>query len=445
MAEELSGVVTLMNASTLPATHATPQLTRAYLIQVAEAIQRLMPHLAAAGHGPAEDFLRVLSRIATQMGLEASDGGAGTPSIEGDDAASEGKAFCEFNALSRTLLSEVLAASSGAVRPFDAPLLERFLQDHPLGGPQLRIEDARMLAGGRSKITALVTQTGARDLPHEMIFRQDWSSSVVGTSVLGEFELLKQLHARHIAVPKPLLMNAQREGTAKPYILVGRCVGKPYGDDQRTLPPTEKPLLQLAEQLGRLQAIDPDVFLATPEIKLRDYTLEQLRETLAKYTAVVQQLGRPRSALAHAVISWLEENAERAASGPRSLVHGDLGFHNSLCQGDELIAILDWELSHVGPAAYDLGYLRNAIVDDAQWSRFVQVYRAAGGLDVEPFLIDYFHLFGCIWFYQLVLQAQAGLIAGVIRDITVATACADILPAIMERMATSFERVTRSG
>src|SRR5882724_10313961 len=45
------------------------------------------------------------------------------------------------------------------------------------------------------------------------------------------------------------------------------------------------------------------------------------------------------------------------ASGPPTPVHGDPKHGNCLWQGERLLALLDWEMAHIGEPLTDLGYL----------------------------------------------------------------------------------------
>ncbi len=420
----------------------TPALARAYLINVAETINSiLIPGLEGQARDRAFDCLRTLSRVAAQMKPAIPH----EPSEDTIEAAwREGAAYKNFNLEAAALLQQFTAAQAGLSRAFDFAALERFLRAHPLGGPDLRIVEAKMLAGGRSKVTVAVAQEGALNLPRDLIIRQDWSESAVGRSVIAEYELLQALHDRGIKVPRPLLMSTEKAQGITPYIVVTRSSGKPYGDSPRVLPPSEQPLLELAAEIGRVHALDTDAFAGFAGITERDNTPEQLRASLAVYRSTIARLGYPHSHLIGAVLGWLEKNVERAAGGPKSIVHGDLGVHNSLYENGELRVILDWELSHIGSPAYDLGYLRNAVTDDAMWARFMAAYSAAGGPHVAPFLVDFYHLFVGVWFYQLFLQSKAALSTGVLHDITIVAATADILPPAMEGLARSFKRAVET-
>ena len=50
--------------------------------------------------------------------------------------------------------------------------------------------------------------------------------------------------------------------------------------------------------------------------------------------------------------------ATRQPGSGDGLVHGDLWQGNALWEGDELVAVVDWECAGTGPAGVDLGWLR---------------------------------------------------------------------------------------
>lgn len=54
-------------------------------------------------------------------------------------------------------------------------------------------------------------------------------------------------------------------------------------------------------------------------------------------------------------LNWLRDRPRRES--PRTLVHGDFRNGNLLVDEDGLVAVLDWELAHLGNPVQDLGYL----------------------------------------------------------------------------------------
>src|SRR3546814_9297603 len=77
----------------------------------------------------------------------------------------------------------------------------------------------------------------------------------------------------------------------------------------------------------------------------------------------------------------------------RSLLHGDVGFHNILFDEDRITALLDWELTFLGHPAKDLAQLHNMVVAHLPWDRFMGWYRSAGGEAVAQRAILYFQIF----------------------------------------------------
>ena len=107
--------------------------------------------------------------------------------------------------------------------------------------------------------------------------------------------------------------------------------------------------------LGQIAALDPaargvtDVMPATtPET----CASEQL-EYWAK--VIVDDELHPNP-VAHAAIRWLRRNSPPPAQ-KLSLVHGDYRMGNFLYSpGGDLIAVLDWEMAHVGDPLEDLAW-----------------------------------------------------------------------------------------
>lgn len=430
------------------ATLIAPPVAKAYLANVADTLgQTLIPQLDGAARARAIDCLRIVSRLVTDT--EVSDA-TGAILLEcGEDATLnagiEARAIECANAEGVARLEATRAAVAEATAAYDLSALEAWLRASEAGGESLRIVEGTRLAGGRSKITLRITQEGARSLPARCIVRQDWSASVTGKTVTAEHALLRHLHDHGLRVPEPLLLARASEALDNSFLLFPQLPGAPVADHFMALPSTEAPLLQLAEQLGRLHALPGADFEGMEGIGEDHHTAVQLRGNLEAYSAMIARLGGERSALLEQVVDWLSKHADRMDALPRVLVHGDLGFHNLLVDGDALVAILDWEIAHIGNPAYDLGYLRHAVRDDALWSRFIDRYRAAGGIDVPQSHIDYYSLYTGVWFHQIQLQARAALCAGAVRNIEIAALCADFAPALLASVARAFGRAAARG
>jgi aminoglycoside phosphotransferase (APT) family kinase protein len=112
--------------------------------------------------------------------------------------------------------------------------------------------------------------------------------------------------------------------------------------------PRERPsdrLRRLGEAAARLHSIRVPFGFGLPrrERPIADFDFDALR---------AQQPPRP-------LLVRAEEAARSfSPSGPDGFVHGDLWQGNTMWDGDDVVAILDWDCAGSGPAGVDLGSLR---------------------------------------------------------------------------------------
>jgi aminoglycoside phosphotransferase (APT) family kinase protein len=120
---------------------------------------------------------------------------------------------------------------------------------------------------------------------------------------------------------------------------------------------------QCGEALGRIHSIDcsklpPNI---GPTKLEKRFAAAQKRLHAFGDISPVMQFG----------LNWLIDHAPSEASCV--LLHGDFRTGNLLVDEQGLAGVLDWELTHQGPAAEDLGYLCANV-----W-RFGQLHKAVGG------------------------------------------------------------------
>lgn len=78
------------------------------------------------------------------------------------------------------------------------------------------------------------------------------------------------------------------------------------------------------------------------------------REALAALEARYRETGQDRPVFEYA-LRWLYKNLPEERT--RSLLHGDFRNGNLMVGPEGIRAVLDWELAHIGPPAYDLAWL----------------------------------------------------------------------------------------
>ncbi|MGV0872846.1 phosphotransferase family protein [Mycolicibacterium sp. XJ879] len=422
------------------------QAARAYLLNVADTLGRtVIPALDGAALSRAKDCLTILARLAVQ--LTAPNDGAQQPlqllaeldTLSGREAVeADGAVLDAEEAVAAKVRGDVATSGDGGQRSFDRDGLEGFLRAHSIGGEATRIVDARPLAGGRSKQTVLLRQQGAAALPERFVLRQDWANSVVGTSVTPEFEVLRRLHAAGLQVPEPYLLESSDEALGAPFLLVGHIEGHIEGDVFDP-PASENLALQFAVQLGRQHGLGDAAFDGLDGLVERSFTPDQLRSELETFEAIISELSEPNATIA-AALDWTRRHIDDV-TGPRVLVHGDLGFHNFLVYEDNLTGVLDWELAHLGHPAEDLGYIQGWVRKMLPWEQFMAAYHRAGGPQSSQAALDFYTLWAGLRLYSMLLQARAAIVSGALLDCEVTMCVVDYTPKLLHQTSVALREI----
>jgi aminoglycoside phosphotransferase (APT) family kinase protein len=299
------------------------------------------------------------------------------------------------------------------VEPMDAAQqarLEILLRERFAEGPQLRIDSINAIAGGFSKQTITLGLSGNQELPAHIVVRRDRAESPVGSTVLDEFELLQTLHQAGIKVPRPLLLD---DGSVmgNPILVMERVEGGNIGDVYNLhAPATVSPKLatSLAGELARLHAIGLEQMpakLPGLDVPYRAF----LRQEIEGFQAHWQALGESAPTI-EAAFAWLFAHIDQI-SEQRCLVHRDTRFHNILSQGEDLTALLDWELASVGVPARDLGYAYHHIVQFSDWQAFLSAYGAAGGVVPDALELNFYILWSDLFVAIYMYMARASYLA----------------------------------
>ncbi|MEU4986298.1 phosphotransferase family protein [Streptomyces sp. NPDC021969] len=212
----------------------------------------------------------------------------------------------------------------------------------------------RLIEGGRSNLTYAVTDGTAR-----WVVRRPPLGHVLATAhdMRREHRVISALHPTAVPVPRPVLLCEDEEVLGAPFYVMEFVDGTPYRTAEQLAPlgpeRTRAAVLNLVDTLVGLHAVDP------AEVGLADF-------------------GRPEGFLDRQLRRWakqLDASRNRDLAGidelhatlgrelPRSpaptVVHGDYRLDNVLIggEGDEIRAILDWEMSTLGDPLTDLGLL----------------------------------------------------------------------------------------
>lgn len=327
----------------------------------------------------------------------------------------------------------------------DPARLQTYLRRRP-GCEAVEVSAFRLIVGGRSRQTALFSLSGQSDLPAHMVIQRGIPGQIAGEAFLGEagqYRLLSHLHAAGMRVPRPVLVESDPQWLDAPFLLVEQAAGAPVQPDYWLPAESEQVVLGLARELALLHAQPVDQ-VGEGMRQARD------RHDIAGWQAELEQLAAKWEALAHwpsvtmsAAIAWLRDNVD-CLDDRQSVIHNDMVFHNILADGDQITAVLDWEQAAIGHPGEDLGYCYAVVILVTDWAKFMDSYRAAGGVDIPQRQIDYFALRAGLRLMNLVLQGgRDSFENGLSDDVLVASAGAHFSQRLLHRIAFVLDSILR--
>jgi aminoglycoside phosphotransferase (APT) family kinase protein len=235
-----------------------------------------------------------------------------------------------------------------------------------LGAP---VERAVLLAGGASK-EAWAVDSGGR----ELLIRRA-AGGVIHQATLTleqEFEVLRAAHAAGVKVPEPIAYFGEIEG--REAFAMERVGGETIGRRiVRNPPPGIE--TQLAEELAKIHAIPPE---RLPFLEPGDQ--------VARFYEELDSVGEPHPAI-ELGLHWVKDRLPTHREPV--VVHGDWRIGNIAVDENGIVAVLDWEFTHLADPVEDLAWpLMRA------W-RFGADHRHLGGVgELEPYLERYAELTG---------------------------------------------------
>jgi aminoglycoside phosphotransferase (APT) family kinase protein len=287
----------------------------------------------------------------------------------------------------------------------------------PMVGP-VSIGEITRLSGGASRETWAFDAVAPDGTRNELVLRRDppGRPSEPG-AIARESAVIGAAATAGLAAPAVLLVSEDGAETGTAGMIMRRVSGETIArrilrDDQYAAARAV-----LARQLGEFAA--GLHALPVPESFPRPDPLAQLRGQLDSFD-------RP-SEVFELALNWLGANPPPARDPV--LLHGDFRLGNLVVGEDGLRAVLDWELTHIGNPAEDLGWLcvkawrfGSALPAAGVGRReeLLAAYRAAGGADIPPAELHWWEVLGTLrWGVICLTQAWAHL-SGAHRSVELA-------------------------
>lgn len=210
-----------------------------------------------------------------------------------------------------------------------------------------------------------------------------------------EARLVERVAAGGVPVPSVALILRPEDGLREGYVMA-RLAGE-------TLPPRiiRKPDFAAARDAFAGQAGDILARLHAVPLEGLDLTGGDAGELVARLGHLYDETGRRRPVFDMA-LAWMAGHLPPPVVP--ALVHGDFRNGNLMFAPDGVVAVLDWELAHVGDPVEDIGWLtvnswRFGVRDRpvgglADLAPFLSAYEAASGRRVEPERLRFWQVYG---------------------------------------------------
>ena len=315
----------------------------------------------------------------------------------------------------------------------------------------LRLADIEQIAVGWSHETWLFDarwNDGDATRAQGFCLRRDPGNALLRdlSDLAVQFRVLQCLDPTPVPTPKPYWYESDPSILGGPFLVMEKVPGtcpNPWGRDGRrfyeeaagrgVLPAS------FTGALAALHSLDWQgaglSFLGVPALGT-DFALGEV----AKWRSLIERTQHDPEPILTDLIGWLEANAP--ATERLVLVHGAYRTGNLLVQGDQISAILDWELEVIGDPMYDVAYvlsdlnregtdlLSNLVDRDA----FYRDYEAATGIEIDDAACRYYQLLYAMRSVAFWMSASDLYATGRSRDLRLARTQWSI-PVVLERAA----------
>jgi aminoglycoside phosphotransferase (APT) family kinase protein len=278
------------------------------------------------------------------------------------------------------------------------------------------ISDLERLSAGASKETWRF-RAGQGDL----ILRRSPGGEAISSAIplATEAALVQAAHRAGVPVPRVALVCESADGVGEAYVmerLEGETLGRRIVRDEAFAQVRGSLAFRCGEVMAKIHAVP---LPGLPELP----SMDALR-VIGRYEAAYRDLGARRPVL-EAAFRWLEKTAPKLAAPV--LVHGDFRNGNLMVDRQRgLVAVLDWELAHLGDPAEDLGWIcvnswrfggAQPVGGFGSYEDLLAGYAAGGGRTVSLAEVKYWQAVGSLKWGVMCLMMYAAYASG--RDASV--------------------------
>jgi aminoglycoside phosphotransferase (APT) family kinase protein len=264
------------------------------------------------------------------------------------------------------------------------------------------VESLHRLTGGASRETWMFDANG------ESFVLQRVRMGTPG-GLRAEPIVLAAAHACGVPVPELVYNGSESDVLERPFMIVravhGETIARKIQRDDKFS--TARSLI--ATQLGRAAATLHTIpVTAVPGLVADDQ--------VNRYQIVLDELGEPHPVF-EVAFRWLEQHRPQMLT--ECVVHGDFRLGNMVVNEKGLVAVLDWELAHLGDPMEDLGWLcvrawrfggAYPVGGIGTYEDLFDAYESVSGVRPDASVVKWWEILGTLkWGIMCINQAQAHL------------------------------------
>lgn len=261
-------------------------------------------------------------------------------------------------------------------------------------GRTVSVASLNRLAGGASNETWSFDARIEDGVSLPLVMRKAFDSGLLDESMGAEFALMSALYEQGTPVPKMRWYESADDSPfGGAFMIMDRAMGI---DIRKAMARGQVDVERMGPKLAAIQAQIHSLDYRDLPIAGRDsgnFSLHQLEVWTAKF----QQFNPGRWPLLSLACNWLAANVPELDRPV--LVHGDFKANNLLCDREEVTAVIDWEMAHIGDPVEDLAWTMlwktpfDLVGGMLSESAYVSAYEEKFGQAVAPSRLMFWRIF----------------------------------------------------
>jgi aminoglycoside phosphotransferase (APT) family kinase protein len=273
------------------------------------------------------------------------------------------------------------------------------------------LESFKRLSGGASQETWALAGGGQSAILRRAPGGTSMARSSAAIGLPAEAKLIEAAGQAGVPVPKVLLVLAPEDGVGDGFLMsrvLGETIARPILRNDEFAGARAALAAQCGEALADIHSISLDGL--PTELQMSDGLAQ-----IAQYEEIYRGFDVPRPVFELA-LQWLKANAPAPLDAV--LVHGDFRLGNLMIDENGLVAVLDWELAHLGDPREDIAWLcvnswrfgqtHNRVGGFGQLDDLLAAYNGKAGTAFTTEDIDWWEMLGTLkWGIMCMIMYEA--------------------------------------